>query len=99
MVELITGPLPYFESLPILIKTFNWINENGYTDKKCAFQFNINFDEQIYPDIPKIEDLNILKFVLGFDENYIYLHTHFRYLLIPGVPNFSHDCTSYSANR
>lgn len=72
MIELITGPLPYFESLPILIKTLNWINENGYTDKKCALQFNINFDEQIYPEIPKIENLNILKFVLGFDENYIY---------------------------
>jgi hypothetical protein len=72
MVELITGPLAYFESLPILIKTLNWINQNGYTDSRCAFQFNISFDQTMYPDIPNISDLNILKFVLGFDENYIY---------------------------
>jgi hypothetical protein len=72
MVELITGPLPYFESIVILIKTLKWIDENGYTDKKCAFQFGVSIDTSIYPDVPPISQLNILKFILGFDENVIY---------------------------
>jgi len=73
MVEFITGPLPYFEAIPILIRTLKWIGENGYTDKKCAFQFGVSFDTSIYPEIPKMTHLNILKFILGFDEPSIYI--------------------------
>lgn len=72
MVELITGPLYYFESIPILIKILKWIEENGYTDKKCAFQFGISIDDSNYINIPSFKHLNILKFILGFDENFIY---------------------------
>lgn len=72
MVELITGPLPYFEAMTILIKALKWIDENGYTDKKCAFQFGVSIDTSIYPDIPPVSKLNILKFILGFDENIVY---------------------------
>ena len=72
MVELITGPLPYFEAIVILIKTLKWIDENGYTDKRCAFQFGVSIDTSIYPDIPPVSQLNVLKFILGFDENFIY---------------------------
>jgi len=72
MVEFITGPLPYFEAIVILIKTLKWIDENGYTDKKCAFQFGVSIDTSIYPEVPKMTELNILKFILGFDENVIY---------------------------
>lgn len=72
MVELITGPIPYFEAIPVLIRVLKWINQYGYTDKKCAFQFGVSIDTSIYPEIPPISQLNILKFVLGFDENIIY---------------------------
>jgi hypothetical protein len=72
MVELVTGPLPYFEAITILIKALKWIDQNGYTDKKCAFQFGVSFNSLIYPKIPLINNLNVLKFVLGFDENQIY---------------------------
>lgn len=72
MVELITGPLPFYESISILIKTLKWIDENGYTDKRCAFQFGVSIDTSIYPDVPPINQLNTLKFILGFDENQIY---------------------------
>lgn len=72
MVELITGPLPYFESLPILIRILKWIDENGYTDKKCAFQFGISIDTSIFPEIPPVSKINVLKFILGFDEGFIY---------------------------
>lgn len=79
MVELITGPLPYFESIPILIKTLKWIDENGYTDKKCAFQFGLSIDTSIYPEIAPVGKINILKFILGFDENLIYKRFPDRY--------------------
>lgn len=72
MTELITGPLPYFEAITILIKTLRWIDLNGYTDKKCAFQFGISIDTSIFPDVPPVSQLNTLKFILGFDENIIY---------------------------
>jgi hypothetical protein len=72
MVELITGPLPYFEAIPILIRILKWIDANGYTDKKCAFQFGVSIDTSIFPEIPSVDKLNILKFILGFDENVIY---------------------------
>jgi len=72
MVEMITGPLPYFEAIAILIKTLRWIDLNGYTDKKCAFQFGVSIDTSIFPDVPPVTQLNILKFILGFDENVIY---------------------------
>jgi hypothetical protein len=72
MVELITGPLPYFEAIPVLIRTLKWIELYGYTDKKCAFQFGISIDTSVYPDVPPVSQLNVLKFVLGFDENIVY---------------------------
>lgn len=72
MTEFITGPLPYFEAIAILIKTLKWIDLNGYTDKKCAFQFGVSIDTSIFPDVPPVSQLNPLKFILGFDENEIY---------------------------
>ncbi|NBU96852.1 MAG: hypothetical protein EBS19_01350 [Spirochaetia bacterium] len=72
MVELVTGPLPYFEAIIILIKTLKWIDENGYTDKKCAFQFGVSIDTSIYPEVPPIDQINTLKYILGFDENFVY---------------------------
>lgn len=72
MVELITGPLPYFEAIPVLIRILKWIDLNGYTDKKCAFQFGVSIDTSIFPEVPPVSKMNMLKFILGFDENVIY---------------------------
>lgn len=72
MTELITGPMPYFEAVPVLIRILKWIDENGYTDKKCAFQFGVSFDRNMYPSLPAVENMNLLKFVLGFDEDFIW---------------------------
>lgn len=72
MNELITGPLPYFEAIVILIKTLKWIDQYGYTDKKCAFQFGVSIDTSIFPSIPSVSQLNPLKFILGFNENFVY---------------------------
>lgn len=72
MMELITGPLNYNESLPILIKILNWINQNGWTNDRCAFQFSVSFDKNRRDVKDKIETLDKLKFVLGLDEGKIY---------------------------
>jgi hypothetical protein len=72
MVELITGPLPYFEAIPVLLRILKWIDQNGYTDKRCALQFGVSVDTSIFPEVPPVSQLNPLKFVLGFDENVIY---------------------------
>jgi len=72
MVEFITGPLPYDEAIPIMIKTLKWIDENGWTNDRCAFQFSISFDK-FRPDIKdRMENLDKLKFILGLDEGRIY---------------------------
>ena len=72
MVEFITGPLPYNEAIPIMIKTLQWIDQNGWTNDRCAFQFSVSFDK-FRPEIKeKLENLDKLKFVLGLDEGRIY---------------------------
>lgn len=72
MMEFITGPLPYSEAIPILIKILNWIDENGWTTDRCAFQFSVSFDKSRRDIKDKIENLDKLKFVLGLDEGFIY---------------------------
>lgn len=72
MMEFITGPLPYHESVPILIKTLKWIDENGWTNDRCAFQFSVSFDKFRRDVKDRIENLDKLKFILGLDEGLIY---------------------------
>ena len=72
MVELITGPLPYMEAIPILIKILKWIDENGWTNDRCAFQFSVSFDKNRRDVKNKIETIDKLKFILGLDEGLIY---------------------------
>ena len=72
MVELVTGPMDYFEAIPVLIRILKWIDENGYTNDKCAFQFSISFDKSKYPNLIDLKNLNSLKFILGFDEESIW---------------------------
>jgi len=72
MVEFITGPLPYNEAMTILIKVLNWIDENGWTTDRCAFQFSVSFDKFRKDVKNRMENLDKLKFILGLDENFIY---------------------------
>ena len=72
MHEIITPPLPYHESMAIMFKLFTWIRLNGYTDEKCAFQANISFDKFKCDLKTEITAINRMKYVLGFDEEYIY---------------------------
>jgi hypothetical protein len=72
MNELVTGPLPYEEAIPIMIKVLKWIGENGWTDDRCAFQFNVSFDKMRRDVKGRIETMDKLKFLLGIDEGLIY---------------------------
>jgi hypothetical protein len=72
MMEFITGPLPYNEAITILIKVLRWIDENGWTTDRCAFQFSISFDKFRRDIKDKIENIDKLKFILGLDEGMIY---------------------------
>lgn len=71
MNELITGPLPYNEAIPVLIKVLHWIDQNGWTNDRCAFQFSVSFDKH-NRELEKMENLDKLKFILGIDENVVY---------------------------
>ena len=66
MIEVITGPLPYFEAKYYLIKILKFIQEHGYTNEKASLHFNVSFEDK------ELTDLNILKLILNTDEDEIY---------------------------
>jgi hypothetical protein len=70
LLELITGPISYTDARLILIRMNNWINENGSTKDRCAIQLNISFDDTF--DNGFMSKINVLKYVLEFDEELIY---------------------------
>ncbi len=72
MYELITGPMAYEEGRIILIKVLQWIKENGWTTDKCALHLNVSFNEFKAKLRVPLLNLNVLKFILGFDEEFIY---------------------------
>jgi len=72
MFEFITGPLPYSEAIPIFYKIIRWIEKNAYTTDACAFQFSVSFSK-FDPSLKiRLENIDRLKFLLGFDETKIY---------------------------
>lgn len=72
MNEIITEPMPYFEAIAAMTKVLAWIRDNGWTDEKCALHVNISFDEFKIDLKNKLQFINKLKFILGFDEQFIY---------------------------
>ena len=67
MVELVTGPLDYFDAKYFLVKIIKFIQTYGYTNEKCSVHFNISFNGD-----KNLNDLNILKLILNTDEEEIY---------------------------
>lgn len=66
MVEIITGPLPYYEAKFYLVKLLKFIQDYGYTNEKASIHFNISFSNK------NLTDLNVLKMILNVDEDEIY---------------------------
>ena len=69
MVELVTGPMEYFEAKNTLVKLLKFIQMYGYTNEKSSIHFNISFNEQ---SDKNLNDLNALKLILTIDEEEIY---------------------------
>jgi hypothetical protein len=66
MVELVTGPLGFYDAKYYLIKIIKFIQNYGYTNEKCSIHFNISFNDK------NLNDLNTLKLILNIDEDEIY---------------------------
>jgi hypothetical protein len=67
MVELVTGPLDYYDAKYYLIKIIKFIQKYGYTNEKSSIHFNISFNNE-----KNLNNLNILKLILNIDEDEIY---------------------------
>ena len=72
MCELVTGPMAYPEARNVIIKVFEWIQSNGYTSERCSIHANISIDPNKIPTRVEIPMMNIVKFILGFDEEKVY---------------------------
>lgn len=72
MCELVTGPMNYVEARNTIIKVFEWIQSNGYTNDRCSIHANVSIDPNKIPTRVEIPQMNILKFILGFDEEKVY---------------------------
>jgi len=72
MMELVTDPMGYYEAIATMTKILKWIKKNGWTDERSAFQFSMSFDPFKYVLRNKLENINKLKFILDFDEEFIY---------------------------
>lgn len=66
MIELITGPMQWMDIRLVIIKMMEFIKYNGYTDDHCSLHINISFE-----DIDII-NLNPVKMIMNFDENFVY---------------------------
>ena len=72
MMELVTGPMSYKDARNTLIKMFEWIKDNGYTNERCSIHANISLDPNKLPTLVNIPQMNVAKFILDFDEKPIY---------------------------
>ena len=69
LVELVTGPLDYFDAKYYLIKIIKFIQNYGYTNDKCSIHFNLSFKDSD----KNLNDLNILLF-LPLYKNFLLLN-------------------------
>jgi hypothetical protein len=67
MVELVTGPMNYFEAKHYLVKLIKFIQDYGYTNEKASIHFNLSFNGD-----KNLNDLNVLKLILNTNEEEIY---------------------------
>jgi hypothetical protein len=73
MMELVTGPSPFFEAKVTLAKVLNWIKQNGSTNDRSGIHINISFNRFTTPNNRiDITALDVLKLILSFDEDYIF---------------------------
>ena len=72
LIELVTGPIPYRNARIMVIKMLNWISKNGYTNDRASIHINLSFDKKYLEDKDTVLKMNVLKFILEFDEAQVY---------------------------
>lgn len=72
MYELVTGPMVHKEAKEIIQKILSWIDKYGFTNEKCSIHLNVSFNMDKVQPLCSIDKLDVMKFVLAFDENFIY---------------------------
>lgn len=72
LIEMVTGAMPYRNARIVIIKMLNWIKENGYTTSRSSIHLNISLDPSRLEDKNTISKMNILKFILEFNEDQVY---------------------------
>ncbi len=70
MVELITGPLPYYNAKLILLKILKILQIYAKTDEKTSLHINVSFDKD--QTDKTLDKINILKLILNIDEEKVY---------------------------
>jgi len=72
LIELVTGAMPYRDARLVIIKMLGWIRENGYTTDRASIHLNMSFNPDYLEDKMMISKMNVLKFILEFDEKRVY---------------------------
>ena len=72
LMELVTGAMAYRDARVVIIKMLAWIKENGYTNNRASIHLNMSFNPDYLEDPMMISKMNILKFILEFDEKRVY---------------------------
>lgn len=72
LMELVTGPIPYRNARIMVANMLNWIQENGYTNDRASIHINLSFDKKFLEDKDMVSKMNVLKFILDFNEKQIY---------------------------
>lgn len=66
MKRLTVGPVYYYEGVNALLKSFKFIEENGYTNELCKAKINLGFSKM--NEGARVPQLNKFKFLLNFNE-------------------------------
>lgn len=72
LIELVTGATPYRNARIVIIKMLDWIKANGYTNDRASIHINLSFDKKYLEDPMMVSKMNVLKFILEFDEKQVY---------------------------
>lgn len=72
LMELVTGAMLYRDARLVIIKMLGWIRENGYTNDRASIHLNMSFNPDCLEDTMMISKMNVLKFILEFDEKRVY---------------------------
>jgi len=72
LMELVTGPIQYSDARLMIIRVSEWIKENGYTNDRTSIHLNLSFDTDKIENKRRISMMNVLKFILEFNEDVVF---------------------------